>query len=244
MKRFFIDPPDEVDEALLTGGELHHLRNVLRARPGEHVILFDGAGMEYDAEIVELGKQSATLRILCRRLLPRMPELSITLAAPLPKGERQRWLIEKIVELGVARFIPLITTHGVAKPTEEALQRLGRYGIEACKQCRRNQILEITAATAWNALVAMPRKDEPAYFAHPAEAAPSAAVALGPLSTTWPIWLALGPEGGLTSEEARLAEDHGWKPVHLGARILRVETAAEYLVVAASVLAQAPERGD
>src|SRR5205823_14535109 len=83
------------------------------------------------------------LSIIERREVSRELSFSLTLAVALPKGERQKWLIEKATELGVTRIVPLVTERGVAQPVESALDRLRRGVIEASKQCGRNRLMEI-----------------------------------------------------------------------------------------------------
>ena len=177
------------------------------------------------------------LTIVERRDVDRELPCEISLGVALPKGDRQRWLIEKATELGVARLVPLVTTRGVAQPTVEALRRLKRTVIEASKQCGRNRLMEISEPLAWSEFVnvAQSSKSEPTVpvvrqFAHPGamaladcrrEPSPAAGFAL-----------AVGPEGGLTDEECREAADSGWQAIDLGPRILRVETAAIVLVAA------------
>src|SRR5205823_8730666 len=90
------------------------------------------------------------LSIIERREVSRELSFSLTLAVALPKGERQKWLIEKATELGVTRLVPLVTERGVAQPVESALDRLRRSVIEASKQCGRNRLLEIAAPARVN----------------------------------------------------------------------------------------------
>jgi 16S rRNA (uracil1498-N3)-methyltransferase len=153
-ERFFISPPISGNRAALTGTEAHHLSHVLRAQAGQIVTVFDGSGDEFSARIESIGRSAVELEILQRKSVNRESQLHLTLAVALPKGERQRWLIEKAVELGVARIIPLTTKRGVAQPTAAATERLRRAVIEASKQCGRNRLLEIGEARAWDELAA------------------------------------------------------------------------------------------
>jgi 16S rRNA (uracil1498-N3)-methyltransferase len=153
----------------------------------------------------------------------------------LPKGDRQKWLVEMLTELGVTTLVPLETMHGVAQPAESALARLKRAAIEAAKQCGRNRLMHIDKPQTWDAWTSQenpiaggPRPATRLLLAHPA----GAALATIDLAVPLPTALTIGPEGGLTDEELAIARDAGWNPIDLGPRILRVETAAIALAAA------------
>jgi 16S rRNA (uracil1498-N3)-methyltransferase len=148
----------------------------------------------------------------------------LTLAVSLPKGDRQRWLIEKATELGVARIVPLMTTRSVAQPVATALARLRRAVIEASKQCGRNRLMEISDAQKWNDFVRSPSESAVRWIAH-RSLADRVQVAIDAPSRTDMV-VAIGPEGGFTPEEVAAALETGWRQIDLGPRILRVETAA------------------
>src|SRR5262249_3330532 len=116
-ERFFASSPIGGNRATLSGTEAHHLSHVLRAKAGELITVFDGSGDEFSARIESIGRSEIELAILDRQSMNRESVVRLTLAVALPKGERQRWLIEKAVELGVAQIIPLSTKRGVAQPT-------------------------------------------------------------------------------------------------------------------------------
>src|SRR5690606_32869891 len=102
------------DQVTLDGSEAHHLLHVLRAAPGMSVTLFDGSGAEFEAEVAACKRSTIELRILQRREVDRELPYPLVLGVPLPKGDRQRWIVEKAVELGVTRLVPLITERSVA----------------------------------------------------------------------------------------------------------------------------------
>ena len=142
--RYFSDVPIVGDRAVLSGPEAHHLIHVMRAKAGMRVVVFDGRGGEFLAEVQRVGRAEVELAVQERREIDRELPLKISLAVALPKGDRQKWLVEKAVELGIAAIVPIITTRSVAKPDEHALGRLRRAVIEASKQCGRNRLLEIS----------------------------------------------------------------------------------------------------
>ena len=115
----------------------------MRATPGTQVTLFDGSGDEFAAAVDRVGRSEVELAILSRESINRELPFALTLGVALPKGDRQKWLVEKAVELGVARIVPLRTQRSVAQPVEQALVRLRRAVIEASKQCGRNRLLQI-----------------------------------------------------------------------------------------------------
>jgi 16S rRNA (uracil1498-N3)-methyltransferase len=224
--RYYSHTPITGGTAVLDGPEAHHLTHVMRAKSGTEVVLFDGTGVEFDAEIVRVGRSEVELTIRASQQVDRELPVEVTLAIPLPKGDRQRWLVEKAVELGIARIVPLQTTRSVAKTTPQVLKRLQRTVIEASKQCGRNRLLEIGPSQSWAELVAEGRDVPVRILAHP--------YVSGDCGTPKPVrsgevTLAVGPEGGFTDEEVALAVEAGWQAVALGPRILRVETAAVLL---------------
>jgi 16S rRNA (uracil1498-N3)-methyltransferase len=141
---------------------------VMRARPNMAVTLFDGSGAEFAARVERVGRAEVELAIVSRAAIDRELPFDLTLAVALPKGDRQKWLVEKAVELGVTRLVPLETARGVAQPVEQALVRLRRSVIEASKQCGRNRLMEIGQPRAWSELVTRPAEGAVRLVAHPA----------------------------------------------------------------------------
>jgi 16S rRNA (uracil1498-N3)-methyltransferase len=229
-ERFYTDQPLAEGTLLLTGAEAHHLATVCRVRPGEEVLLFNGDGCQYRAVVQKVVRRQVAMEIAGVERPQREVGFRVEVAAPLPKGDRGQFLVEKLTELGVTHFVPLRTARSVVLPRQTHLDKLRRYVIEASKQCGRNVLLQVEALTAWKEYAS--RTDLPAQrlVAHPeGEALLSLAP---PLSG---IVVAVGPEGGWTTEELDLARKGEWEVVSLGPRILRVETAA--LVLAARAVA-------
>lgn len=234
-ERFFLETPPADDRATLTGDEARHLTRVMRAAVGDSLELFDGRGGAWQAEVMRLGRQEVELVILAESPAaePHTPTATtLTIAAALPKGDRQKWMVEKLTELGAARLVPLSTARSVAEATPSALTRLRRQVIEACKQCRRNTLLEIA---------------EPQSLAEACDSRGPGTLGLltdpagqpaGRLLTPPPtsILALIGPEGGFTPNERQLALDSGFTAIRLGPHILRVETAAIALAAAVSAV--------
>lgn len=219
-ERFFVEQPITGSTAELVDAEAQHLVKVMRAAVGDEVVLFDGSGAEFTAKVTRLSKSVVLLEILDRREISREPRVELTLAVALPKGERQKWLVEKLTELGAARLVPLITERGVAQPVDAAIARLSRAVIEASKQCERNRLMEIA-----------PPREAIEYFVADVRGtkliAEPGGEQLGSLAQdVTQLVVAIGPEGGFTPTELKAAMENGWRPVSLGRSILRIETAA------------------
>jgi 16S rRNA (uracil1498-N3)-methyltransferase len=193
------------------------------------VTLFDGSGGEFDAEITVCGRSTVELAVLTRREVDRELAFSLTLGVPLPKGDRQRWIVEKAVELGVTRLVPLRTERTVATG-DKVGEKLDRYVIEASKQCGRNRLMEIAEPQSWSKWLAAPA-DARRWVADPT----GDAIRAVDLSQGRSTFAAVGPEGGLTEGELAVARSSGWEIVSLGPRVLRIETAAVALAATFTV---------
>jgi 16S rRNA (uracil1498-N3)-methyltransferase len=217
--RFYVNCPLAPGSVTIEGPEAHHLATVCRFRPGDAVCLFNGDGHEYPAEVLERSRRAVTLRVLAVESPRREVGFRLEIAAPLPRGDRGQFLLEKLTELGVTAFTPLQTARTLVHPRETKLDKLQRHVIEASKQCGRNVLLQVGPLTAWADFCR--RDDLPAQrvLAHPSgsDAMPKPG---------HDVVFAVGPEGGFTEEEVGEAKAAGWQVVDLGPRILRVETAA------------------
>jgi 16S rRNA (uracil1498-N3)-methyltransferase len=237
-ERFYSATPITTERTTIDGQEAHHLRHVMRAAIGDEVSLFDNSGAEFRAVVEQLGRSTVELRVVERVEVSRELPFVLVVGVALPKGDRQKWLVEKLTELGVTRLVPLSTARGVAQPTDSALDRLCRAAIEAAKQSGRNRLLDVAPPQDWPEWIEMPHFN---FCNTPSEVAPRLLLAHpggNPISTfdlavPSPTAVTIGPEGGLTDEEVAAATAAGWNQVGLGSRILRVETAA--VAIAAAV---------
>lgn len=229
--RYFVDKSISADRVTLGGAEAHHLIHVMRATAGTRVTLFDGSGDEFMGAVARVGRSEVELAILAREPIDRELPFDLTLGVALPKGDRQKWLVEKAVELGVTRIVPLRTERAVAQPVEQALARLRRTVIEASKQCGRNRLLRIDEPQSWPEFLEGAAGAACRLLAHPGHNNQAQRT----LSTDDGAAIAaIGPEGGFTDDEVAPAASAGWQIVDLGPRILRVETAA--ILLAAMVV--------
>jgi len=230
--RFYVNYPLAAGRVVLEGSEARHLASVRRLRPGDPVCLFNGDGHEYSAIIVACARKSVELNVVGVASPQRELPFHLEVAAPLPKGDRAQFLLEKLTELGVAAFVPLRTARSVVHPGDARLEKMQRHVIEASKQCGRNVLMQVASLTQWQDYSG--RTDLPPIriLAHP-DSPDYLGTMVVPQSQG--LALAVGPEGGFTNEEISTAQSHGWRTITLGPRILRIETAAIALVAWAAL---------
>ena len=231
MKRFVV-PPERLTEPAITidqPEELHHLRDVLRLKPGDRVVCFDGRGRECDG-IIQRQSASQVVIDIVGSIRERQAALDLWLAPAVLKAEHFDWLVQKATELGATRISPLLTQRTVVRLTEEQRRRKQerwlRIARESAKQCGRATIpaidVPVAFETALNTL-----KDAPLLLI------PTLAVTTIPLgevlnrvASLQQVAALIGPEGDFSREEVALAERYGARPVSLGRLTLRAETAA------------------
>lgn len=138
--------------ALLTGSDAQHLTRVMRKKIGDEADLFDGSGKEYRARIRSIARDKVELDVLETREDDREPPLALTAIMALPKGDRQKWAIEKLTELGVKRVVPLDAERADVKFSDDVRERLARQTLEASKQCGRLRLMEILPSIKPNEL--------------------------------------------------------------------------------------------
>ena len=206
----------------------HHAINVLRLRRSDALTLFNGAGGEYRARIVGVGRARVSVEVSDWLATERESPLSITLVQALQAGEKMDLTVQKAVELGVDRIVPLISIRCVLRlQGERALRRLEHWRgvvVAACEQCGRNRLPEVLLPERLEHWLA---RNAPAcgvrLMLAPAAGRSLANVPGPPVGRA--VELLIGAEGGLAPEETRLAGLAGFLPVRLGPRILRTETA-------------------
>lgn len=208
--------------------------HVLRIDVGQKVTLFNGDEIEAVAQVTRITNGAVELAVLELRAATTELPFELILAAAVPKGDRFAWLIEKATELGVRRFIPLVTSRSVVVPGEGKLDKMRRTIVEASKQCRGTRLMELSAPLAWADFIRGIASELAAASAWVAHASGS------PLEFTneipaGPIVIAVGPEGGFTDAELELAVQAGATLISLGPRVLRIETAALALAAAFTV---------
>src|SRR5947208_11771779 len=201
--RFYTPDPLGPGEYVLSGPEAHHLAAVRRFGPGDRVVLFNGDGHDYPAEVVLADRKRSVLTVLDAVPAGRELPFPLVVGSALPKGDRADFLIEKLTELGVTRFVPLVTARAVVQPKASVVEKFARAVIEASKQCGRNRLMQIDAPQKWEQFVA--RTDLPAtrVVLHTGPDLPKVTASGG-------CAVAVGPEGGFAPEEIALAVGSGW----------------------------------
>ncbi|MDP8225246.1 MAG: 16S rRNA (uracil(1498)-N(3))-methyltransferase [Candidatus Lernaella stagnicola] len=212
----------------LTGEAAHHLAHVLRARPGQRVVLFDGQGREAPAVIREVQRDRVWLECEDLVVVDRESPLAVTMALALSKGEKPEWICQKVVELGAAAIVVFAAEHSVVRwspaQVERKLERLAITAQGACAQCGRNVVPPIEYLDSLAAVLDRAGPDATRLALDPTASSTLNATLTGHIRR--PIWLIIGPEGGLSTTEQVQICDAGWQIVRFGTRILRTETAA------------------
>jgi 16S rRNA (uracil1498-N3)-methyltransferase len=232
--RFYTPQPLGTGSFVLDGPEAHHLAVVRRFVPGDRVVLFNGDGKDYPALILAADKRSVLLDVHTGVDPVRELPIRVEVAAALPKGDRGDFLVEKLTELGVAKFTPLVTNRTVVLPKDGRVERYQRAVVEASKQCGRAVLMEVGLPAAWAEHVKASGQPAERWVLHPSGTEPFLPTLPTKSGPERPgIVVAIGPEGGFTDEELATATAAGWRVGSFGPRVLRVETAA---IAAAAVL--------
>ena len=204
----------------LDGAQAHYLVSVMRLKIGEHVKLFDDATGEWLAEAVMVGKRDITLNVMAH-IKAREPVPDLWLAAAPIRRARYDWVAEKACELGVSRFVPVLTRRAVVDKVKD--DRLRAHMIEAAEQCGRSALPEISAPIKlldWLKTLA----GRTLFFADEAGGQPFAAAIA---ARSRPAAILIGPEGGFDdAERDAIRATIGAVSITLGPRILRADTAA------------------
>lgn len=224
MRRFFAPVTHfENGHVQLDADETRHLRDVLRLHVGDEISVFDGEGREYRCAINEVEKKNSEA-IVIEEIEPSSPEspLEITVAATILNGEKYDLIIQKAVELGVARLIPMSTMRCDVK-LKDAEKRMGRWrriAMEATKQTGRALLMQIWEPTAFDCLIA------DSNFEHPILFSERDGIDFSTVTADKKITALFGPKGGWDDSELAAAAQTGIRIVTLGGRILRAETAS------------------
>ena len=215
---------------VIEGGNHHHLRNVLRLKATDAVILFNGQGGEYGAEVQAITKQATQITTLTYDPINRESPLHICLLQGILKRDAMINALQRATELGVSKIIPIQTQH----LSEKRVQLAGRWDAwqavieQSSEQCGRTQLPELAPLTRYTEAVSMAQNADfdlrlLAHLGAPESRTP-------PATPPQRIAVAIGPEGGFSDAEVNLAEANGFRAYTLGARILRAETAPAALL--------------
>lgn len=212
------------EQAHITGPDAVHLAKVLRVQKGEVLVLCNGMGVDYEAEVARATPEEVTLHILKSFPTAAEPALKAEVYIGYGKGDKMEWAIQKAVELGAVRIVPFFSKYTVvkAKNEEQKNLRYARIAHEAAKQSGRGVLPQVAMPLGFEQMLAEAAKAEAPLFCYE-EGGETLRTALLPPPKT--VAIITGPEGGFAPEEAELAKQAGCKLVGLGPRILRCETA-------------------
>ncbi|MGM0452250.1 MAG: 16S rRNA (uracil(1498)-N(3))-methyltransferase [Thermodesulfobacteriota bacterium] len=228
MRRFFIHPGQvHAPAPRLTGAEVKHIRKVLRYGPGDTIRLIDGTGYEYNARIEKFTGDSVMVTVLDSRVAATDSPIEMVVAQGFLKDKKMDELVRHLTELGMAQWIPMVSSRSVARPDEkrmtERMKRWEAIAVEAMKQSGQSRMPALLPVHSLADVLAMAGDfDARLIFWEQATVPLTETKAPSPSK----ILLLLGPEGGLTVDEVEDAQTAGFTPVSIGPRILRAETAA------------------
>ena len=234
MPRFYVDPSNIFgDRMVLDSGEYNHLKNVLRKQVGDTLLICDGEGHEFDCRIAAYENGQVIFDILETRDGNTELGISVTLYQGLPKKDKLEWIIEKAVELGAARVVPVSCARSIAKwddpaREEKKVKRFHAIAEAASKQCGRGVIPTVGSVVSFSEAIKEAKADcDVILFPYEnAEGMQATEAVMKSIKKGDKVAVFIGPEGGFAPEEVTLAEQNGAKVISLGRRILRTETAA------------------
>ena len=231
MHRFFL-----TDTPILPGSPVdltpivHQLRSVLRLGVGDQVMLLDNRGGAFVAEIRALDRKAAQGFVLESVAISGEPTVAVTLYQCSLKADKFEWVLQKGTELGVTRFVPVVSRRSVVRPVAVLAKKAERWQAiirEAAEQCGRGRLPVLADPVEFVEALPVAEADTPCFL--PWEEAATGSQSLGAALESKKYTsanLLIGPEGGLDPAEVELAQAAGWQIVTLGPRILRAETAA------------------
>lgn len=230
MRRFFFNPKEQDGQTIvLPQEESHHIKTVLRLKIGDELELMDGGGTIYSGRITGFGKRTR-VEITGQREERQESATPLWVGQGLIKSKKMDLIIQKCTELGVQRFIPFISSRCQGRfdgaQLQKKLERWQRISEEACKQCGRARMMEIAFPLTLQELLDFDfgeiREMKLLFWE---EERGRKIKDLETFTEYERIHILFGPEGGITSDECRMAQEAGWQSVSLGSRILRAETA-------------------
>lgn len=232
MNRFFvdIDGRDVGTDINITGGDVNHIKNVLRLRIGEHVVVSDGRGRDYTCRIAQIGTDVVICNI--EDINDNFAELSVevTLFQGYPKSDKMDLIVQKMVELGVHRIVPVFTARTIVKlDQKKAAKKTDRYRTiaeSAAKQSGRGIIPEIAEPVSFGEALELAKELDMNIIPYEeAEGMEQARRIISGIRGHRSLGVFIGPEGGFAREEVEQAQAIGAECITLGHRILRTETA-------------------
>lgn len=231
MYQFFVEP-DNVNEefVLIMGSDVNHITNVLRMKEGEHIRIVDGTGKEYECEITMLQKEAVQARILDITADSAELPIAVTLYQGLPKGDKMELIIQKAVELGAARIVPVNMKRSIVKLNEakekKKVERWNAIALSAAKQSKRSVVPNVCYPMSYGEMLNDTKELEALLLPYESATGMNGTRSvLASLKSKKSVGIIIGPEGGFDDNEVTKAKELGAQVITLGKRILRTETA-------------------
>lgn len=233
MNRFFADKIVD-SKAFLSEEDAYHIRNVLRAKPGDRFEICNGVDREYIAVLSYADKKTAELDIIEELDICREPAHNYVLCQCVPKCRKSDDVVRHATELGMSKFYPVISERVNIKNADDydKTERLQKIAAEAAKQSKRTIIPTVNKPVSFGDMIRLAPQNALRIIAWEEEHKTTLAEALREAPICKDIYILVGPEGGLSSSEVDVAASCGWKSITLGNRILRTETAPLALLAA------------
>ncbi len=228
MHKFFVDPSSICEDIIkICGDDAHHISKVLRLKEDADIIICDKNGQDFYCSIKSITKDEVICQILKKETSLTEPPIEITLYQGVPKGDKLETVIQKCVELGCVRIVPVAMKRSVAviKDKDKKRQRMQRIAYEAAKQCGRAKIPHVSEVLSFKEAIEETSKSELKLLPYECETKNGLKSALQKNKGAKSISVFIGPEGGFDEAEITLAKANGFEIVTLGPRILRTETA-------------------
>ena len=231
MHHFFVEPSQiREGKVYISGGDVNHIKNVLRVKSNEVVAISDGTGRRYLCRIAALHTEQAVLLVQEEDLRNTELPSRLYLFQGLPKSDKMELIIQKAVELGVFEIIPVVTKRSIIKLDEKKagkkVERWNAISLSAAKQSDRNRIPQVKQVMSY--VAALQYAEALDITLIPYELAEGMAASKKIIEQILPgqsIGIFIGPEGGFEQQEIAQAMESGALPITLGKRILRTETA-------------------
>lgn len=243
MPRFFLSPADldglsQGAVVTISGDDARHISLALRMRVGDVITLCNGKGTEYDGTLISLSPTAVEAELSKPRKSKSEMPVTVTLYQGLAKGDKMDTIIQKAVELGVTRIVPVNTSRCIMKMGDNPDKKIARWqkiANEAAGQCGRGVLPTVAMPLSFKEAVKAASADALSLFCYEELGQTKPLSVLLPDSPPLTLSFFIGPEGGFSPEEAELAMRSGVLPCGLGPRILRTETASGYLLAALSL---------
>lgn len=231
MDRFFAEPADvRGDRVSLAKAQAHQICRVLRLTPGDHILVLDNAGSEFEVVLTAVGPGQAEGQVLARRSAQGEPRVDLILYQGLLARDKFEQVLQKGTEVGVRRFVPVITERSIVRDTraftQDRVQRWHRILTEAAEQSGRGLIPELSPPVRFEQGLAEQGGVDVHLMGCPGPGGPPLHEVLCATPGPRAVGLWIGPEGGFSDREVALSRSAGCRPFSLGRRVLRTETAA------------------